>query len=48
MVAMAGGNAATDNTTFTYYVLLGDKAPKAKVVEQEIYGKTADLTAKLK
>ena len=39
MVAMAGGNAATDNTTFTYYVLLGDKAPKAKVVEQEIYGK---------
>ena len=30
MVAMAGSNAAADNTTFTYYVLLGDKAPKAK------------------
>lgn len=30
MVAMAGSNAATDNTTFTYYVLLGDKAPKAQ------------------
>ncbi len=27
MVAMAGSNAAADNTTFTYYVLLGDKAP---------------------
>ena len=47
MVAMAGGNAATDNTTFTYYVLLGDKAPKAKVVEQDIYGKTADLNCEI-
>ena len=47
MVAMAGGNAAADNTTFTYYVLLGDKAPKAKVVEQEIYGKTADLNCEI-
>ena len=47
MVAMAGGNAATDNTTFTYYVLLGDKAPKAKVVEQEIYSKTADLNCEI-
>ena len=47
MVAMAGSNAATDNTTFTYYVLLGDKAPKAKVVEQEIYGKTADLNCEI-
>ena len=47
MVAMAGSNAAADNTTFTYYVLLGDKAPKAKVVEQEIYGKTADLNCEI-
>ena len=43
MVAMAGSSAATDNTTFTYYVLLADKAPKAKVIEQEIYDNTADL-----
>ena len=28
-------------------VLLGDKAPKAKVVEQEIYGKTADLNCEI-
>ena len=43
MVAMAGSSAATDNTTFTYYVLLDDDAPKAKVIEQEIYANTADL-----
>ena len=30
MVAMAGSNAAADNTTFTYYVLLGDKAPRPR------------------
>ena len=47
MVAMAGSNTATDNTTFTYYVLLGDKAPKAKVVEQEIYDKTAELNCEI-
>ena len=47
MVMMAGSSAATDNTTFTYYVLLGDKAPKAKVVEQEIYDKTADLNCEI-
>ena len=43
MVAMTGSSAATDNTTFTYYVLLADKAPKAKVIEQQIYDNTADL-----
>ena len=47
MVMMAGSSAATDNTTFTYYVLLGDKAPKAKVVEQEIYDKTDDLNCEI-
>ena len=47
MVMMAGSSAATDNTAFTYYVLLGDKAPKAKVVEQEIYDKTADLNCEI-
>ena len=47
MVAMTGSSAATDNTTFTYYVLLDDKAPKAKVIEQEIYDNTADLDCEI-
>lgn len=47
MVMMAGSSAAADNTTFTYYVLLGDKAPKAKAVEQEIYDKTANLNCEI-
>ena len=43
MVMAAGSNAATDNTTFTYYALLADNAPNAKTIEKEIYARTADM-----
>ena len=46
-MVMMTNSAENDTSTFTFYVLLGDKAPKAKVVEQEIYDKTADLNCTL-